>query len=54
MTLLEQIKQELQNSQNAHKLLEKIWFEYGPYGHGEISNETRYAMQDYFKFDDSE
>lgn len=43
----------LRKQQDAHELLEAIWQELGPYT-SHISNDLRYKLQDYFRFDDSE
>lgn len=51
---LENLLKEINELKKAKELLGKVYSEYGPYGDGEISDKTRYEMQDYFKFDDSE
>jgi hypothetical protein len=45
---------EINNLQKAKGLLQTVWLEIGPYGHGKISAETRDELNNFFKFDDSE
>lgn len=52
--MLEQLLNEIEDLKRAKELLEKVYSEYGAYGDGKISDKTRYELQDYFKFDDSE
>jgi hypothetical protein len=44
---------ELEASKEAIELLQEIWLELGPYT-PHLSNDLRYKLQDFFKFDDSE
>lgn len=39
--------------QEAKELIEQVFAEVGPYGHGEISAELRSKINNYVKFDDS-
>lgn len=52
--ILGKLLAEIKILRDAEKLLHKVWSEYGPYGDGKISDETRYAINDHFGFDDSE
>jgi uncharacterized phage-associated protein len=51
---LEALLAEIAHLTKAKELLEKVYSEYGAYGDGQISDQTRYEMQKFFKFDDSE
>jgi len=51
---LDAIIGEIEHLRQAESLLEDVWREIDPYGTGTVSKETRYKMQDFFGFDDSE
>lgn len=51
---LDAIFGEIENLRRAQELLEEVWREIGPYGNDPVSDKTRYKMQDFFGFDDSE
>lgn len=53
MELLNKLLDELQHLKDAKDLLESIWSELGPYNQA-LTEKTRYKLQDFFKFDDSE
>ena len=44
----------LEKGVKAHKLLERIFSEIGPYADRQPSHKTLSDIQDYFEFDDSE
>ncbi len=45
--------EELYKLQEAHKLLEEVWLELGPYTE-KLSDELSNKLNRFFKFDDSE
>ena len=53
-TMIEELMEELKDLQKAKDLLETIYSEYGPYGTGTISDDTRQQVNNYFDFDDGE
>ena len=48
------IIEELDSLKKSHDLLESVHLEIGPYGDGELTEKTRFAINDHFRFDDSE
>lgn len=53
-TLITDMIDAISELQQALNILEAVYHEFGPYGNGEISFETRMKMNNYFKFDDGE
>ena len=51
--MLEELKNEIKRLENALELLNDVWRDCGPY-ENTITDETRYKLQDFFDFDDSE
>ncbi len=51
---IEMLMMEIEKLQEAHSLLERVYNGIGPYGYGKIDEKTRYDLNDYFGFDDSE
>jgi hypothetical protein len=46
--------EEIKNLQTAESILLDIWTGLGSYFNGELSDETKERIRQYFKFDDSE
>jgi len=51
---INKLMDELDTLRSGCRLLEDVYLEYGPYGDGEISDELRRKINNFFKFDDSE
>lgn len=52
--MIDELIAELEKLKRAEAILEQVYLEYSPYGHGKITPKTLQLMKDYFEFDDSE
>ena len=52
--MIDELIEEMNSLRKAKCLLEQIYLDIGPYGHGAIRPETLGLLTGYFDFDDSE
>ena len=53
-SVLAKLLEEIERLQKAERILTQVWIEMGAYDQGKLSNETWFALRDFFKFNDSE
>ena len=52
--MIDELIEEMQKLKEAKELLYQVYLEHGPYGDGEIPQELRWKINNFFGFDDSE